>query len=196
MGNHAIAKPRWTTGAILWLVVMFIMASFQTWRGAIVDGVLFYTVVVLLLTDRIVGERWVALRRLRTLPRWAVWSGGGLAAVVLTVAPRHGTIVFVVMVAIGIGMLALAWGGRSRLAHLDSVALRRSARTWGALGVGLCLWEAIAFVLSVTLPGGVEAYPTVSVLLDPVLQNILGQGLFVALWLLAGVGLITIWRRS
>lgn len=196
MGNHAIAKPRWTTGAILWLVVMFIMASFQTWRGAIVDGVLFYTVVVLLLTDRIVGERWVALRRLRTLPRWAVWSGGGLAAVVLTVAPRHGTIVFVVMVAIGIGMLALAWGGRSRPAHLDSVALRRSAWTWGALGVGLCLWEAIAFVLSVTLPEGVEAYPTVSVLLDPVLQNILGQGLFVALWLLAGVGLITIWRRS
>jgi hypothetical protein len=51
-------------------------------------------------------------------------------------------------------------------------------------------------VLSVTVPGGVEAYPTVSVLLDPVLQNILGQGLFVALWLLAGVGLITIWRRS
>jgi hypothetical protein len=60
----------------------------------------------------------------------------------------------------------------------------------------LCLWEALAFVLSVTMPGGSDAHPTISVLLDPALETLVGRIVFVGLWLAAGAALLLIWRRK
>lgn len=195
MGNRQTAPSRrWTLGGVLWILVMLIMASFQTWRGASVDGVLVYSVALLLVVDWLTGER-LRIAWLRAIPRWVVWSTAAVAAVILTLAPRHGVLVFVVMALLGVTMLVLSWGPPSHRANLAQPAVRKSAWIWAILGIALCVWEALAFVLSVTLPGGINAYPTVSVLLDPVLQTLIGRGTFVALWGAAGVGLVMIWRR-
>lgn len=194
-GDPTTFSRRWTLGSALWIVVMLIMASFQTWRGAYVDGVLVYGIALLVTVDRLTGERTPKVTWLRHTRRGAVWFTAAAVAIILTLAPRHGLVVFIVMAAAGIVMLFLAWGEPSTPATLAQPALRRSAWAWALLGIALCLWEAIAFVLSVTTPGGVNAYPTVSVLLDSVLQTLIGRGIFVALWVAAGVGLIMIWRR-
>jgi hypothetical protein len=62
--------------------------------------------------------------------------------------------------------------------------------------VVLCVWEATAFVLSVTVPGGDQMFPTISVLLDPFVENLWGRIVFVGLWLAAGLGLLQLWRKS
>lgn len=187
---------RWTLGAVLWLSAMTIMASFQTWRGAYEDGVLFFGIVILLALDRAFGERLGSkLKRLRIAPA-VIWGVTALFGVVLVLAPRHGLVTFVTMTLLGALMLVLAWPQLPATSSTSTPAIRRSAWWWAIIAVLLCFWEAIAFVLSVTMPGGSAAHPTISVLLDPALETLLGRIVFVGLWLAAGAGLVLIWRRK
>ena len=57
------ATPGWTRATILWIGVLSIMAAFQLWRGAYVDGILFLGLVLMLVVDRLTGGRIVLIRR-------------------------------------------------------------------------------------------------------------------------------------
>ena len=186
---------KWTVSAVLWICVLAIMASFQTWRGAYVDGVLFYAIVAMLIIDRLTGGRIRILKQPVIVPKVVTLGITGTLALVLIVAPRHGWIDLVTMVAIGVTVLILAWEPAPARRELPEKALKRSALTWSILAVGLCVWEALAFILSVTMPDG-DNYPTVSVLLDPALENLWGRIFFVVLWLAGGLGLLRFWHRK
>lgn len=189
------ATPRWTRGSVLWLAVMTIMASFQTWRGAYEDGALFFGLVALLIVDRMLGERIGSRFRRVHIRRSVVWAVAAVCGVVLVVAPRHEAVMFAAMTVIGILMLVLAWAPMASPSGELTPAIRRSGWWWAAIAVALCVWEATAFVLSVTMAGGSDAHPTISVLLDPALETIIGRVVFVGMWLASGVGLVFIWRR-
>lgn len=175
--------------------MLTIMASFQTWRGAYVDGILFYALVAMLLIDRITGGRIRILTKPIVAPKIVTLGITGTLALILVVAPRHGWVDLVTMVAIGVVVLILAWEPAPEKAQLPEKALKRSALAWSILGVGLCVWEALAFIFSVTMPHGDENYPTVSVLLDPFVENIWGRIFFVGLWLAGGLGLLRFWSK-
>lgn len=172
---------RWTRGSVLWLAAMTIMASFQTWRGAYEDGTLFFALVVLLIVDRMSGERLGSKIRRTQIRRSVVWGVAIVSGAVLVLAPRHEAFMFVVMTVIGVLMLVLAWAPLAAPAGELTLAIRRSGWWWTAIAVALCLWEAIAFVLSVTMPGGSDAHPTISVVLDPALETIIGRVVFVGM---------------
>ena len=193
--NTQKVQPRWTTSSILWIAVLTIMASFQTWRGAYVDGVLFYALVVMLIVDRLTGGRIRILKQPIVAPKIVTLGITGTLALILVVAPRHGWVDLVTMVAIGVVVLILAWEPAPAKAELPAIAIKHSALTWSILGVGLCVWEALAFIFSVTMPDGDENYPTVSVLLDPMVENIWGRIFFVGLWLAGGLGLLRFWSK-
>lgn len=190
------ATKRWTAGALLWLAAMVIMASFQTWRGAYEDGIIFFGIVVLLAVDRALGERIGGRTQRLHIRRRVVWLAVIIAAVILVIAPRHEALVFGAMAGIGVLMIVLAWAPMATPPTESSKAIRRSGWLWASIGVVLCVWEATAFVLSVTMPGGSDAHPTISVLLDPALETLVGRIVFVGLWLSAGAGLVLIWRRK
>lgn len=181
---------------------MTIMAGFQTWRGAYLDGIIFALLVLSLFVDAFIGTRRTQPERRENfrMRKSMLWGLAGVATVVLVLAPRHELATLVVVVLIGVGMLVIAWLPQSTIRHHESGRLSResfrSIVIWSLLGVLLCVWEATAFVLSVTTPGGIETYPTVSVLLDPVLEHTVGRIVFVSLWMLAGVGLIFVWRKK
>jgi len=44
--------------------------------------------------------------------------------------------------------------------------------------------------------GSLHLYPTISVLIDPLLDTIYGQAGFVILWLAVGIGFLRIWGRK
>lgn len=189
------SKPQWTVSAVLWIAVLTIMASFQTWRGAYVDGILFYCLVLMLVVDRLTGGRIRILKEPIVAPKIVTLGITGTLALVLVLAPRHGWVDLVTMVAIGVVVLILAWEPAAPKEALPPQALKRSALTWSILGVGLCVWEAMAFIFSVTMPDGDENYPTVSVLLDPMVENTWGRIFFVGLWLAGGLGLLRFWSK-
>ncbi len=60
---------------MLWLIALSIMAGFQLWRGAWVDGVLFSVLVTMLVIDRLAGGR----LRLPGLPAAPPWPATALS---------------------------------------------------------------------------------------------------------------------
>jgi hypothetical protein len=149
----------------------------------------------MLILDRLTDGRIRLIDSPLDAPRWVVAAITGALAVVLVVAPRHGWVDLVTMVAIGVTVLVLAWAPRPKLPYRGARAIKRSALLWAIWGVALCAWEATAFILSATVPGGNENFPTISVLLDPVVESIPGRILFVGLWLAGGLSLIGFFRK-
>lgn len=202
MATITSQKLNISLGSWFWLVAMTIMAGFQTWRGAYLDGIIFAVLVLGLLVDAFTSARRTESERRENsrIRKSMIWGLAGVATVILVLAPRHEFATLVAVVIIGVGMLVIAWLPRSTIRHQErgrlSRASLRSIVIWSLLGVLLCVWEATAFVLSVTTPAGIATYPTVSVLLDPVLEQTFGRIVFVSLWLLAGVGLIFVWRKK
>jgi hypothetical protein len=128
-------------------------------------------------------------------PRWVVVAITGALGIILVVAPRHGWVDLVTMVLIGLTVLVLAWNPRPKSTFHGARAIKRSALVWSLWAVALCAWEATAFILSVTTPNGGANFPTISILLDPVVESIPGRILFVGLWLAGGLSLIGFFRR-
>lgn len=175
--------------------MLAIMAGFQTWRGAYVDGVLFFALVAMLITDRLTGGRIILLKQPVVAPKVVTLAITGVLGLVLILAPRHSWIDLVALVAIGVTVLIVAWAPTPERPERSRTSLLRSMWFWSMAAVALCVWEATAFVLSVTVPDGIDMFPTISVLLDPFVENIWGRIVFVGLWLAAGLGLLQLWRK-
>ncbi|MEN9740281.1 MAG: hypothetical protein RLZ72_547 [Actinomycetota bacterium] len=186
-------KSPWSWSAIAWMAVLGLMASFQLWRGAWVDGTLFALLVATLVIDRLTKGR---IRVFRTPPimhrNWVI-AFAAIAAIVLALAPRHSDLDLVVVAALGIGVVSLAWAPAPATPDHPARAYRRAAVWWSVLAVGFCLWEALAYILSVTVSE--FDFPTVSVLLDPFLEWGIGRALFTIGWLAGGLWLLRIWGR-
>lgn len=191
-----VIKPRWSLSAILWICVLAIMAGFQTWRGAYVDGILFFALVAMLVIDRLTGGQIVILKKPIVAPKAVTLGITGVLGVVLVLAPRHSWVDLAAFVAIGVTVLIVAWEPAPERVKRPHKAMLRSMWFWSMAAVALCLWEATAFVLSVTVPNGNENFPTISVLLDPFVESMGGRIVFVGLWLATGYGLLRFWRKS
>lgn len=170
------------------------MSIFQLWRGAYVDGFLFLALVVMLVVDRLTGGRIVILKRTADASRKVILVVAGALGLALILTPRHSLFdAFAISVA-GTLAIILAWAPSGRRPERPAPAYRRTAVTWSLLGVGLCLWEAGAYIASVS--GGGDDFPTISVLLEPLMEAPLGRALFTALWLLAGLTLLRVWSKE
>lgn len=171
------------------------MAGFQLWRGAWVDGIVFGLLVIVLIVDNQTNGRIRLLKRPLTAPRWVILTITAALGVFLVVAPRHGWADLLGMVAVGITVLLLAWVPDPPGPKRPARAMRSSVLLWSGLSVGLCLWEAIAYILSTRSVAAVQEYPTVSILLDPFVESPIGRIIVVTLWLLGGLGLMRVWNR-
>lgn len=69
-----------------------------------------------------------------------------------------------------------------------------ASKIWAAASVGILLWEFAANILG-QLDKNLYSFPTISVLVDPLLDNLVGQAIFVALWLAAGIGFLRLWKK-
>lgn len=172
------------------------MASFQAWRGTFVDATLFYALAAMLLIDRLSRGRLFIFKKHIVAPKWLTLTVTSSFALVLIIAPRHSIADLIAFVLIGITVLLLAWEPAPDREKPPHHALVRSAVIWSVLAVALCLWESLAFILSVTTPNGVENFPTISVLLDPFVESLVGRIIFVGLWVAAGLGLLRVWSKK
>lgn len=180
------------------MVTLAIMSAFQFWRGAPLDGVIFGVITIGLVAERAVRMRRNATRgpgiasaRPARAPRLAIIVGVAIAAgLAYVLAPRTGAASILLTTALGVAAVALVWD-RGPIARASSPGSRRRSRiAWGAVGISLCLWEAIAYVLSVTVPRGWIGFPTVSLLLEPAVDFDPSRALLTGAWLAVGVWLV------
>ncbi len=193
------AVRSWSPSALLWVIALTIMAVFQLWRGAPIDGLIFAVVAVVLVVERAVRLRRAASPA-RLAPRTHLDGSRRLAIVVavalaallvIVVAPRTGPVSITLTAGLGLGAVALVWNRASDTHARPPESRRRSKVAWASVGITLALWEALAYILSVAIPRGWIGFPTVSLLLEPAVEFDLSRALLTAAWLVGGVWLVT-----
>ena len=117
-----------------------------------------------------------------------------MAAAILYLAPRHSIPNLVLLLAIiPIGAVLLLYVD-DLVQPRPTIQVRRSRWLWGSWAVVFALIELVAYIGS-KLTNDLVQFPTISVLLDPILETPIGRAVFVAGWLAAGVYLFGV-RRS
>jgi hypothetical protein len=175
-----------------WVVIFVGTAIFHIWRGSWQDVAIFGISALLILTQ-VFGLTKFGFETQPKVPGWLLLSVITAAAIVLYLAPRHGLISFTVLMAfIPIG-IALLFYKDQKIQAQPSTAMFRSRIIWGSWATGFALTELVAYVGS-KLSGDLEEFPTISVILDPVLDTSVGRAVFVVLWLLSGAYLFGVRR--
>jgi hypothetical protein len=125
-----------------------------------------------------------------------LWGIGPLVGAAIAVAAvgawfkPHGWPATILVLAVSAVILALAARRPSSTSERTSTALRRGLILWSALAAAGLAWEAYAFVRQPDWSRADPVHPTISTLLDPVLEHgplrIVGW----LLWLAAGWRLV------
>lgn len=175
-----------------WVVVFVGMALFHTWRGSVADIIIFGVGAVLILSQ-VFGMYSLGLSTQPTFPTWSISMVVVVSALLLYVSPRHGLVNFLVLIAfVPIGYLLVMY--RDRVHRVPSPQDLRGRLVWAIWAIVFALIELVAYLGS-KMVGDLSVYPTISVLLDPVLDTPLGRATFVALWLMSGVYLFGVRRK-
>jgi hypothetical protein len=176
-----------------WVIIFVIMALFHIWRESWQDVAIFGISALVILTQ-VFGLTKVGFSAQPKLSLWTIAPVVALSAIVLYISPRHGLenfLVLIFFILVGIALIMYKDAARQ---YPAKITIRRSRLYWSLWAIGFALNELFAYVAS-KLTGSLEAFPTISVILDPVLDEPLGRAVFVALWLTAGIYLFGVRRK-
>lgn len=169
-----------------------IIVSFQVFRGSAGDALIFAIFAAL----TILSQHGKPEQFLPTIPkvhRKQVIIGVATLAVLMTAIPRHTAAYGLMFVAIGAYVVATNWYADSGKKERRNLPVARATVIWRTYGIALCVWELAANILG-QLNNTLSEFPTISVLVDPMLDHPLGKAGFVLLWLMSGVGFMRLWR--
>ena len=176
-----------------WLPVLVFVTAFHITRGSQVDAVIFAIGCLILIAD---WKKWIPWQ-MPERPRISIW-------------------LIILVIAISFSVLLLTerngWQDRVLLLSLVPIAFtmvyyrdhgpkpgstKQMARTkwvWMTLALLMAVSELFAFIFA-TVYRDDSTFPTISILVNPVLDLPLGRAIFLTLWLLIGVGLLQIGRH-
>jgi hypothetical protein len=195
-----------------WTLILLATGLFQLLRGAPTDAAFFLVVAFLLIADA-AGLLWFAGTG---LPHRGLIVGVSIVlGLLLLLVPRHGVAAGIVVGAAGIGLLALAWSpsgppqaarpaaarptvpraaatraAATRPSGVSRSGLSRSAIVWIAIAITGSLLEVATFLLGLPSAAAKVEHPSISILLDPVLDTLAGRIGFVVVWLIVLVWLL------
>lgn len=164
----------------------------QVFRGSATDAIIFGagTLMVFLSSANLLNHVHLTKPHVN---KYAIYTTVLVIVLALSFVPRHTPLQAIIVLAILPLALRFAWysdrGPKDRAAE----RITRARMVWAAGGVGLLLWEFAANILG-QFDKSLQSFPTLSVLIDPVLDNIFGQAAFAALWLVAGIGFLRLWK--
>ena len=183
-GHHSVS---------LWVVAFALTAGLQIFRGSLGDTTIFALGTALILLAGFVPTSWdFPTHRLisnRTLSICFVVLGIGL-----TFMPKHSVPMATVLLMVVPLVLTLAWGTHRGPKAKAPSAIKRARLIWVSWAVLTCIWEFTANILG-QLHDTHTAYPTISILIVPILDSVLGQAVFVTVWIVIGLSLIRVGRR-
>jgi hypothetical protein len=177
-----------------WVWFFAITAAFQVFRGSFSDTVIFGLggALVAIAASGAVNRNFLSRHQVRLAASLPVAIGLALA---LSLLPRHSPIHATIFIAILPLVIALVWHRDSGEKIKPNAEEKRARSLWAALCVGICIWELGANIVG-QLNNTLTEFPTLSVLIDPSLDTILGQGIFATLWLAAGWGFLRLGIRK
>ena len=177
-----------------WVWVFFLTLSLQVFRGSPIDTMIFGASTLLIWLDA-AGLVKKSLRERVKLSNSTIAIATAALAIALTFFARHSYFHGFVMIAILPVALYLVWYRDRGPKEKADPLMARTKLVWIVICVMLCIWEFAANIMG-QLENNLYSHPTISILLDPFMDSTFGQGIFVVLWLLLGLGFLRIWGRK
>jgi len=189
---RTVSRAKVLVRALPWIAILVIIGTVQLIRDAPVDSVIFAVVAVLIALDAVgVLPQLPAVR----VPFAALAVGGVVAAVLLVLAPRHGLLAGIVVSAVGLAAVAMAWSRPAPASRAPDRRVLRGAVLWASVTIILCLWELSSFLLGRFDAASKLAHPAISDLLDPAVGTGPGRIGFVVVWVAVMIGFVRVGRR-
>ena len=177
-----------------WLPVFAFVTVFHITRGATTDAIYFGFATSLLIADwkQLIPGRMPERRRLSKRIVWAAIVG---SSIVLLITERGSWPDITVLIAILCFALWLAYyrdhGPKPSLTPM----MNRTKWVWMTLSLSMAVSELFAYIFA-NVNKDDHTFPTISVLVNPFLEDPLGRVVFLTCWALIGVGLLGVWRKS
>ena len=118
-----------------------------------------------------------------------------ISSVALYMAPIHSQVTKIVFLVVGPIAMAFMWTKDSGVLEAPERSITFSARIWSSLFFLTCVWELGSYILSSRAQND-NAYPTISILVGPLLKTNAGKGIFLLIWIGVGMQLLRLWRKK
>lgn len=182
-------------------------------RGAPLDGVIFVAVALVLAVSELAVARESPadpglpdlsvvpppIRRVGRTEALAVLVGSALFGILVGSWVRFSVPVEVAMVAVGVLAVGAVWRQSPEPADgqlPESQPLGWGALAWVALALTWCGWELVSFVHEVNVDDVSIGHPTLSDIVEPVLDHRVARWIALTAWVAAGYGLVRTGRRA
>jgi hypothetical protein len=185
---------RLLTGMNPWLPPMIYVVIFHLMRGSYIDALIFSIGSLLLIADWKKWFKWHMPER----PKFAKWTALlaiAIACAVLYFSERAGWQDYVLLLVLAPVSLSLVYYRDHGPKPSPSKIMTRTRWMWLALAVIMCVSELFAYIWASAFKDD-KTYPTISIIVHPILDTNYGRGGFLVLWMLIGVGLLQIWRKK
>ena len=172
----------------LWIIVFFLGTIFQYWRGSQIDTLVYAIVTGLLLFAS--QDIW-DIPNLRAVSFRVSVMILIVCTAVFIFSPIHripSTVFYLALIPL---MLKNMWRGDAQGYEPSTPAFRRASWLWFTIGLLTCLVE-LGNYFAADLTHNDKSYPTITVLVDPLLANNAGKIFFIFLWSMIGVGLFRV----
>jgi hypothetical protein len=193
-------------------VILTITGLVHFGRGAPLDGVIFLGVACALAVAELVSPRGEdvepdratvvcapPIRRVGRVEAAAVLVGSVLFGLLVGTWVRFSLPVVVALVTVGVLAIGAVWR-QPREVDGDplpvSPPLGWGALAWVALALTWCGWELVSFVHEVNVDDVSIGHPTLSDIVEPVLDHTVARWIVLAAWIAAGYGLVRTGRRA
>jgi hypothetical protein len=177
-----------------WLPVFIFVVAFHLNRGSMGDAIIFAIGSMLLIAD---WKRWIPWR-MPERPKVSLWAIAfvlGISFFVLLTTERNGwqdIVLLLTLAPISIVMVYYRDHGPKPSA---TRVMARTKWIWMTLALAMAVAELFAYIFANVYKDD-KSFPTVSVLVNPILESPVGRAVFLVLWMLIGVGLLQIRRGS
>ena len=159
---------------LIWSAIFAIAGIFQFYRGAPLDGIIFFIAIALIATTntaKFIPFKYIKNRNIKGL--YLVIVG------VLTTFKVH-TDPALVSILLFVPIIFLTKSD-AQFNGVATLPMLRSVGVWTALGVAVAFYEMLNFIVGDFTHRSYH-YPTISMLFDPMLHSSIGRALFVICW--------------
>lgn len=182
------------TGINPWLPVFAFVTLFHLIRESYIDALIFGLGSLILILD------WKKLLPWRMPKRHVLsnWFLAGIIAVsfaVLFFSNRGGWQDVLLLLIVGPAALFLVYYRDHGPKPSGNGTMVRTKWIWMTLAIFMAVSELFAYIWAVVYKDD-NSYPTISIIVNPILESPFGRGVFLVLWMLIGLGLLRNGRRG
>ena len=185
---------KFLSGLNPWLPVFLTTFLFHVLRGAFGDALIFGFGSAIMLLDWKKVIPWHMPER-PSLNKWIVSLVLLVAAAILFFSKRGGWQDIILLLALAPIALSLTYYRDHGPKPSATKVMARTRGLWVTIAISMAVCELFAYIWANVFKDD-KSFPTISVLVNPVLESPYGRSIFLVLWMLIGVGMLGIWRHK